>query len=642
MVGCGKERKANELGVDNRGRVCGHFDDLFDLRAVASREILIAMTFNGILQILAFIAVIAVLTKPMGLFLVRVYDGGKTFLDFLLRPIERAIYWIARVDPAVEMNWKQYGIAMLVFSLVSSLALYTLQRLQFFLPLNPQEFAGPSEHSSFNTAVSFVTNTNWQGYGGEATMSYLTQMAGLAVQNFMSAAVGMALAAVFIRGISRFETDKLGNFWVDLTRGTLYILLPLSLVAAIFFVSQGVVQNFKHYDTAQLIDVRTIQVDKKDADGAVVKDDKGETVQEDLMVESQTIAQGPAASQLAIKMLGTNGGGFFNANSAHPYENPTPFSNFIQMLLIFLIPAGFTYMLGRMVKSQGHGWAVFGAMGILFVVGVTTLYWAESQGNPLYPATVDQQVVGGNFEGKEVRFGVANSALFANVTTDASCGAVNSMHDSFTPIGGLVPMVNIMLGEVIFGGVGAGMYGILVMIILTVFIAGLMVGRTPEYLGKKIEAYDIQMAMLYILIFPLIILGLAAISSVATDFGLTSLNNSGAHGLSEIIYAFTSGTGNNGSAFAGLNANTLWYNSTLGVAMLIGRFFMIIPMLAIAGNLAGKKMIPPSLGTFPVNTVLFSVLLVSIVIIVGALTFFPALSLSPILEHFQMVNGQVF
>lgn len=600
------------------------------------------MTFNGILQILAFIAVIAVLTKPMGLFLVRVYDGGKTFLDFLLRPIERAIYWIARVDPAVEMNWKQYGIAMLVFSLVSSLALYTLQRLQFFLPLNPQEFAGPSEHSSFNTAVSFVTNTNWQGYGGEATMSYLTQMAGLAVQNFMSAAVGMALAAVFIRGISRFETDKLGNFWVDLTRGTLYILLPLSLVAAIFFVSQGVVQNFKHYDTAQLIDVRTIQVDKKDADGAVVKDDKGETVQEDLMVESQTIAQGPAASQLAIKMLGTNGGGFFNANSAHPYENPTPFSNFIQMLLIFLIPAGFTYMLGRMVKSQGHGWAVFGAMGILFVVGVTTLYWAESQGNPLYPATVDQQVVGGNFEGKEVRFGVANSALFANVTTDASCGAVNSMHDSFTPIGGLVPMVNIMLGEVIFGGVGAGMYGILVMIILTVFIAGLMVGRTPEYLGKKIEAYDIQMAMLYILIFPLIILGLAAISSVATDFGLTTLNNSGAHGLSEIIYAFTSGTGNNGSAFAGLNANTLWYNSTLGVAMLIGRFFMIIPMLAIAGNLAGKKMIPPSLGTFPVNTVLFSVLLVSIVIIVGALTFFPALSLSPILEHFQMVNGQVF
>ncbi len=600
------------------------------------------MTLNGILQILAFIAVIALLTKPMGLFLVRVYDGGKTFLDLFLKPVERFMYWIARVDPALEMNWKQYGVAMLAFSLVSSLGLYALQRFQFFLPLNPQSFAGPSEHSSFNTAVSFVTNTNWQGYGGEATMSYLTQMAGLAVQNFMSAAVGMALAAVFIRGISRFETDKLGNFWVDLTRGTLYVLLPLSFVAAIFFVSQGVVQNFKPYDTAQLTDVRTMQVDKKDTDGAVVKDDTGETVKEDLLVDTQTIAQGPVASQLAIKMLGTNGGGFFNANSSHPYENPTPFSNFIQMLLIFLIPAGFTYMLGRMVKSQGHGWAVFGAMAILFVAGVATLYWAESQGNPLYPTTVDQQVVGGNFEGKEVRFGVANSALFATVTTDASCGAVNSMHDSFTPIGGLVPLVNIMLGEVIFGGVGAGMYGILVMIILTVFIAGLMVGRTPEYLGKKIEAYDIQMGMLYILIFPMIILGLAAISSVSTEFGLTSLNNSGAHGLSEIIYAFTSGTGNNGSAFAGLNANTLWYNSTLGVAMLVGRFFMIIPMLAIAGNLAGKKLIPPSLGTFPVNTVLFSVLLVSIVIIVGALTFFPALSLSPILEHFQMVNGQTF
>ncbi len=600
------------------------------------------MTLNGILQILAFIAVIALLAKPMGLLLVRVFDGGKTFLDVLLKPVERFIYWITRVDPTSEMNWKQYGVAMLLFSLVSSLALYALQRFQFFLPLNPQEFAGPSEHSSFNTAVSFITNTNWQGYGGEATMSYLTQMAGLAVQNFMSAAVGMALAAVFIRGIARFETDKLGNFWVDLTRGTLYVLLPLSFIAAVFFVSQGVVQNFKPYDTAKLNDVRTIQVDKKDADGAVVKDENDENVQEDVVVDTQTIAQGPLASQLAIKMLGTNGGGFFNANSAHPYENPTPLSNFIQMLLIFLIPAGFTYALGRMVRSQGHGWAVFGSMAILFVAGLSTLYWAESQGNPLYPTTVDQQVVGGNFEGKEVRFGVANSALFATVTTDASCGAVNSMHDSFTPIGGLVPMVNIMLGEVIFGGVGAGMYGILVMIILTVFIAGLMVGRTPEYLGKKIEAYDIQMGMLYILIFPLIILGLAAISSAATEFGLTSLNNKGAHGLSEIIYAFTSGTGNNGSAFAGLNANTLCYNSTLGVAMLVGRFFMIIPLLAIAGNLAGKKQIPPTLGTFPVNTVLFSVLLVSIVIIVGALTFFPALSLSPILEHFQMVNGKTF
>lgn len=600
------------------------------------------MTTNGILQILLFLAVLTLLTKPMGIYLTKVYNGEKTFLDFILKPIERLIYAICRVDAEQEMNWKQYGAAMLIFSLVSTLVLYFLQRFQFFLPLNPQEFAGTSEHLSFNTAVSFVSNTNWQSYAGETTMSYFTQMAGLAVQNFKSAAVGMALAVVFIRGIARFETDKLGNFWVDFTRGTLYVLLPLSFIFAIFFISQGVVQNFKPYDTAQLTESQTIQVDKKDSDGNVLKDANGDNVKEDQILSTQTIAQGPAASQLAIKMLGTNGGGFFNANSAHPFENPTPFSNFIQMLLIFLIPAGFTYTLGRMVKSQGHGWAVFGAMTILFLVGTFTLYWAESKGNPLYPTTVNQQVVGGNFEGKEVRFGVANSALFATVTTDASCGAVNSMHDSFTPLGGLVPMVNIMLGEVIFGGVGAGMYGILVMIILTVFIAGLMVGRTPEYLGKKIEAYDVQMAMLYALIFPLIILAFTAISSVAPDFGLTSLNNQGAHGLSEILYAFTSGTGNNGSAFAGLNANTLWYNTTLGVAMLVGRFFMIVPMLAIAGNLAQKKQIPPSLGTFPVNTPMFTVLLISIVIILGALTFFPALSLSPILEHFQMYAGQTF
>lgn len=600
------------------------------------------MTTNGILQILLFLAVLTLLTKPMGIYLQKVYSGEKTFLDFILKPIERLIYAICRVDADKEMNWKQYGAAMLIFSLVSTLVLYFLQRFQFFLPFNPQEFAGTSPELSFNTAVSFVTNTNWQSYAGETTMSYFTQMAGLAVQNFKSAAVGMALAVVFIRGIARFETDKLGNFWVDFTRGTLYVLLPLSFIFAIFFVSQGVVQNFKPYDTAQLTESQTIQVDKKDGDGNVIKDANRDNVKEDQILSTQTIAQGPVASQLAIKMLGTNGGGFFNANSAHPFENPTPFSNFIQMLLIFLIPAGFTYTLGRMVKSQGHGWAVFGAMTILFLVGTFTLYWAESKGNPLYPTTVNQQVVGGNFEGKEVRFGVANSALFATVTTDASCGAVNSMHDSFTPLGGLVPMVNIMLGEVIFGGVGAGMYGILVMIILTVFIAGLMVGRTPEYLGKKIEAYDVQMAMLYALIFPLIILAFTAISSVAPDFGLTSLNNQGAHGLSEILYAFTSGTGNNGSAFGGLNANTLWYNTTLGIAMLIGRFMMIIPMLAIAGNLAQKKQIPPSLGTFPVNTPMFTVLLISIVIILGALTFFPALSLSPILEHFQMYAGQTF
>ncbi|MFT3745836.1 MAG: potassium-transporting ATPase subunit KdpA [Pyrinomonadaceae bacterium] len=600
------------------------------------------MTLNGILQILAFFTVILLLTKPMGSFLVKVYGSERTFLDPVLRPIERLIYWLTRVDAEREMNWKQYGLAMLIFSLVSTLGLYLMQRLQFFLPLNPQEFSGLSEHLSFNTAISFVTNTNWQSYGGEATMSYFTQMVGLAVQNFKSAAVGMALAAVFIRGIARAETDKLGNFWADLTRGTVYVLLPLSFVLAIFFVSQGVIQNFRAYEKAQLTDRFTVQVDKKDTSGNVVTDETGENVKENALIDTQSIAQGPVASQLAIKMLGTNGGGFFNANSAHPFENPTPLSNFMQMLLIFLIPAGFTWMLGRMVRAQGHGWAVFAAMSILFLVGVSTLYWAESRGNPLYPEIVSQQAVGGNFEGKEVRFGVANSALFATVTTDASCGAVNSMHDSFTPIGGLVPLVNIMLGEIIFGGVGAGMYGILVMIILTVFIAGLMVGRTPEYLGKKIEAFDVQMGMLYILIFPLIILGFAAISSLAPDFGLTSLNNQGAHGLSEMLYAFTSGTGNNGSAFAGLNANTLWYDTTLGIAMLIGRFFMIVPMLAIAGNLAGKKLIPPSLGTFPVNTVMFTLLLVCIVVIVGALTFFPVLSLSPILEHFQMVKGQTF
>jgi potassium-transporting ATPase potassium-binding subunit len=600
------------------------------------------MTLNGILQIVFYLAVITLLAKPVGIYLTKVYSGEKTMLDFIFRSIERVIYSIVRVDAEKEMNWKQYGIAMLIFSLVSTLVLYAIQRLQFFLPTNPQGFAGLSEHLSFNTAVSFVTNTNWQSYAGETTMSYFTQMAGLTVQNFKSAAIGMALAVVFIRGISRFETDKLGNFWKDVVRGTLYVLLPISFIAALFFVSQGVVQNFKQYDTAQLTDARTIQVDKKDANGAVVKDANGDTVQEDLVINTQSIAQGPAASQLAIKMLGTNGGGFFNANSAHPFENPTPLSNFVQMLLILLIPAGFTYMLGRMVKSQGHGWAVYGAMMILLVAGVSMVYWAEAKGNPIYPKNVDQSTVGGNFEGKETRFGIANSALFATVTTAASCGAVNSMHDSFTPLGGLVPMVNIQLGEVIFGGVGAGMYGILIMIILTVFIAGLMVGRTPEYLGKKIEAYDVQMATLYVLIFPLVILGFAAITAVSPDFGLTSLNNQGAHGLSEILYAFTSATGNNGSAFAGLNANTLWYNTTLGIAMLIGRFLMIVPVLAIAGNLARKKHVPATLGTFPVNTILFSVLLVSVVLILGALTFFPVLSLSPILEHFQMVNGQTF
>ena len=596
------------------------------------------MTANGIFQILFFVIVLTALAKPMGIYLTRVYGGESKFL----RPFERLFYAICRVDPEREMNWKQYGIAMLVFSLMSSLAVFAIQRLQFYLPLNPQGFAAPSADSSFNTAVSFMTNTNWQGYVGETTMSYFTQMTGLAVQNFASAAVGMALAAVFIRGIARHETHNLGNFWQDLVRGTLYVLLPLSFLAAVFLMSQGMVQNFKSYDTASLKDPYVTQVDKKDDDGNVIKDADGNSVKEDQTVDTQTIAQGPVASQVAIKMLGTNGGGFFNANAAHPFENPTPLSNFVQILLILIIPAGFTYMLGRMTRSSGHGWAVYGAMLFVMLAGVATNYWAEARGNPLYPTSVDQAVVGGNFEGKETRFGIASTALFTTATTDASCGAVNAMHDSMTPIGGLVPLVNISLGEVIFGGVGSGMYGMLVMIVLTVFIAGLMVGRTPEYLGKKIEAYDVQMAMLYALIFPLIILGFTAVSAMAPDFGLTSLNNNGAHGLSEILYAFTSGAGNNGSAFAGISANTLWYNTTLGLAMLGGRFLMIIPMLAIAGNLASKKVVPASLGTFPVNTPLFATLLVSVIVIVGALTFFPALSLSPILEHFQMYAGQTF
>lgn len=579
------------------------------------------MTLNGWLQILIFFALVLAVTKPMGIFMARVFKGERTFLDPVVRPLERLLYRVCGVDDSREMRWTEYAGAMLAFSAVSMIALYALQRLQQFLPFNPQRLANLSPELSFNTAASFTTNTNWQSYGGETTMSYLTQMAGLALQNFLSTAVGLALAVAFIRGIARKETDRIGNFWVDVTRGTLYLLLPFSMVAALFLVSQGVVQNFKPYDTVKLVDPQ------------------GD-------VTEQVIAQGPAASQVAIKMFGTNGGGFFNANSAHPFENPTPLSNFFEMFLIFAIPAGLTYTLGRMVGSQRHGWAVFAAMMSLSLAGVLVSYWAESKGNPLFPATVAQQVTtmqpGGNMEGKEVRHGIANSALFATVTTDASCGAVNSMHDSFTPLGGLVPLVNIMLGEVVFGGVGAGLYGVLMFVVLSVFIAGLMVGRTPEYLGKKIESYDVKMAMLYALIFPLLILVFTAISVASHSFGLTSLNNNGPHGLGEILYAFTSGTGNNGSAFAGLNANTPWYNSTLGFVMLAGRFLMIIPMLAIAGNLARKKIIPPSLGTFPVTTPLFAALLVSVIVIVGALTFFPVLSLGPVVEHLLMNAGQTF
>jgi K+-transporting ATPase ATPase A chain len=576
-----------------------------------------------------------------------VYTGERTFLHPLMRPIERGIYRLTRVNEQREMRWTEYAVAMLLFSVVSLLVLYALQRLQYYLPLNPQKLPGVSDHSSFNTAVSFTTNTNWQGYGGEVTMSYLTQMAGLTYQNFFSAAVGMGLAIAFIRGIARRESDALGNFWVDTVRGVLYILLPMSFILALLLVSQGVVQNLKPYDRVQLVDrTITIEVDKKDADGNVMTGSDGQPLKETQPVTEQTIAQGPAASQIAIKQLGTNGGGFFNVNSSHPFENATPFSNFLELFSILVISAAFTYTLGRMVKSQKHGWAVFGAMAFLFLAGIVVSYWAESRGNPIFPANVDQVSssthTGGNMEGKEVRYGIANSILWATATTDASNGSVNSMHDSYTPLGGLVPLTNILLGEVIFGGVGAGMYGVLVMIVLSVFIAGLMVGRTPEYLGKKIESYDVKMAMLYVLIFPLSILVLTAISVLSDSFGLTSLNNSGPHGLSEILYAFTSGTGNNGSAFAGLNANTYWYNTTIGLAMLVGRFMMIIPMLAIAGNLGNKKAVPASLGTFPVTTPLFATLLVSVILIVGALTFFPVLSLGPIVEHLLMNAGQTF
>jgi potassium-transporting ATPase potassium-binding subunit len=596
------------------------------------------MTLNGWLQILFYFVVVLLVTKPLGVFMARVFSRERTFMDPVLRPVERLIYRLTGVDEDREMRWTEHSIAMLLFSGVSMLVLYLLERTQHWLPFNPQKIAAVPQDLAFNTAASFTTNTNWQFYTGEQVMSYLTQMAGLAYHNFFSAAVGIALAVAFIRGISRREKNTIGNFWVDTTRACLWVLLPLCIVAALVLVSQGVIQNLKPYDTAKLVEPQQVQ---KVQDGKPVVDKDGKPVME--TVSEQTIAQGPFASQEAIKELGTNGGGPLNANSAHPYENPTPFSNFFEMVMIFAISAGLTYTLGRMTGSQSHGWAVFAAMAVLFFAGVTTAYWAESRGNPLLAGT-DQSASltqpGGNMEGKEVRFGIANSALFATATTDASCGAVNGMHDSYTPLGGMVPLVNIMLGEIVFGGVGAGMYGILIFVIVSVFIAGLMVGRTPEYLGKKIESYDVKMAMLYVLIFPLMILVLAAISALIPQ-GLATLNNSGPHGLSEILYAFTSGTGNNGSAFAGLSGN-LWYNLAMGFTMLTGRFLMIVPMLAVAGSLGRKKAVPASPGTFPVTTPLFTALLVSVIIIVGALTFFPALSLGPILEHLLMHAGKTF
>jgi potassium-transporting ATPase potassium-binding subunit len=573
------------------------------------------MTANGWLQFVAFFAVLLLLMRPLGLYIARVLEGQKTFLDPLLRPIERTIYRVCGIQADQEMSWQQYAVAMLIFSFVSLLLTYIIERAQGFLPWNPQHLGGVAPATAFNTAVSFTTNTNWQVYTPESTMSYLTQMAGLAYHNFLSAAVGISIAIALVRGIARKQSATIGNFWVDTTRTTFWILLPICLVIAPVLIGQGVVQNLKPYTT-----VSTLQHG------------------------SQVIAQGPVASQEVIKELGTNGGGFFNANSGHPFENPTPFSNFIEMELIFLIPAALTITLGKMTGTSGHGWAVFSAMAILFVAAFAVCYWAESQPHPLLHG-VDQKTTlvnsGGNMEGKEVRFGVSQSALFATVTTDTSTGAVNSSHDSFTPLGGMVPLVNMMLGEVVFGGVGSGLYGMLIFVVLSVFIAGLMVGRTPEYLGKKIESYDVKLAMLFVLIFPLLILVLSAVS-VLSPTALSGLNNSGPHGFSEILYAYVSTAANNGSAFGGLTTNTNWYNLTLALTMLAGRFLMKVPMLALAGHLAQKKSVPPSSGTFPVNTPLFTVLLMGVILIVGALTFFPALSLGPILEHLQLQSGKLF
>jgi K+-transporting ATPase ATPase A chain len=576
------------------------------------------MTANGWLQFAIFSAILLASVRPVGTYLACVLQGERTWLDPILRPIERFIYKLSGINADDEMNWRQYAFALLGFSAVSALMTYGFERLQAFLPLNPQKLGAVGPDLAWNTAVSFTTNTNWQSYTPEQTMSYLTQMAGLAYHNFLSAAVGIAVAVALIRGIQRTASGTIGNFWVDATRSILYVLLPASIVYALLLVAQGVPQNLHPYTTASTLE------------------QPGQT---------QTIAQGPVASQEAIKMLGTNGGGFFNANSAHPFENPTPITNLLEMLSIFIIPAGLTYTLGRITGSPGHGWAVLAAMGVLFAVGFSVVYWAESQPHALIHGAAQTGSLtspSGNMEGKEVRFGVSQSSLFATVTTDASCGAVNTMHDSLTPLGGLVVLTNIMLGEVVFGGVGSGMYGILIFVVQAVFIAGLMVGRTPEYLGKKIESYDVKMCMLYVLIFPLIILTLTAIFLLSPNIGLASLNNAGPHGLTEILYAFTSGAGNNGSAFMGLNANTWWYNVALGWTMLAGRLLMIVPVLALAGNLAQKKSVPPSPGTFPVNSGLFTVLLTAVIVILGALTFFPALSLGPILEHLLLKSGQLF
>ena len=573
------------------------------------------MTVNGWIQILLYMAMIFAITKPLGSYMYRVFEGDRQPLPRLFGAIERLLYKLCGVDPKQQQDWKQYTLAMLVFSAITLLVTYGIERLQHVLPLNPQNFPPVAPDLAFNTAASFTTNTNWQAYSGESTMSYLTQMAGLAWHNFMSAAIGIGIALALARGITyRLQAGAaktLGNFWVDLVRATVYVLIPISIPIALLLVSQGVIQNFSAY-----VEIATLEGVK------------------------QTLAMGPVASQEIIKELGTNGGGFFNANSAHPFESANPLTNFIEMLLIFSIPAALTYTYGRMARDQKQGWVLFGAMALIFIVGVWVAYRSEAQGNPLMRGmAVDQGA--GNWEGKEARFGIANSALFATVTTATSCGAVNSMHDSFTALGGLVPLANIQLGELVFGGVGAGLYAMLIYVILSVFIAGLMVGRTPEYLGKKIESREIKLSMLYVLIFPLLILYYSGWSLVA-PYGVSSLNNAGPHGLSEILYAYSSAAGNNGSAFAGLNANTPWFNVSLGLTMLAGRFLMIVPAMAVAGSLVGKKAVPESLGTFPTNGSLFVVLLVGVIIIVGALTFFPALALGPIVEHFLAQAGKVY
>ncbi len=593
------------------------------------------------LQLAFFIGTLALITKPLGLYLMQVLDAdGRTWLDPVVKPLERVSYRLMGVKADQEHDWKQYTFAMLLFSLVSCLFTYAILRLQHLLPLNPQGLGPLSPHLAFNTAVSFTTNTNWQSYAGESTMSYLSQMVALTLHNFTSGAVGIGIAAAFVRALARHSAKTLGNFWVDLVRVTYYLLLPICLVFAVFLVSQGMIQNFKPYTKAKLVESFKISVEKKNDKGESVLGADGKPVMEEQTVDEQTIVQGPMASQVAIKMLATNGGGYANANAAHPFENPTPLSNFLQMLSIFALGSGLTYYLGRMTKNQAHGWSVWAAMMTLFLAGMLVCWWAESAGNPIHQK-LGVAVADGNMEGKEVRFGIFNSALFATVTTAASCGAVNAMHDSFTAIGGLVPLFNIELGEVVIGGVGAGLYGMLVFVVLAVFIAGLMVGRTPEYLGKKIQSYEVKMAMLSLLVLCLSILGFSAWAAVS-EWGKAGLNNQGPHGLGEMLYAFSSATGNNGSAFAGLSANTSWYNTTLGLAMLIGRFLMIVPIMALAGSLVQKKIAPPSVGTFPVSGGTFVILLIGTVLLIGALNFLPVLALSPIVEHFLNGQGKLF